>query len=308
MRSFCVSLLILVGSNLPAQVPTPAPTATTPVKPATATAPDKVVLTIGDEKMTAAQFEAFVETLPDQYRAQAKGSGKREVVEQLVTLKGLAQEARRRKIDQSTQYKTQQSFQAENLLAGLLVRELASSVKVGDADVRKYYDDHKADYEKVKTRHILIRFKGSPVPDGGKKELTEDEALAKAKALRARIVAGEDFAALAKAESDDTQTGMNGGDLDEFGHGQMVPAYDQAAFAQKPGQVGEPVKSQFGYHLILVEKHETKSLEAMRPEIEKQLTPDLVTKEIVRVKGQAAAVIDDAYFGPAAPTPPPPPQ
>ena len=254
--------------------------------------------------MTAAQFESFVEALPEQYRAQAKGSGKREMAEQLVTIKGLAQEARRRKLDQTAQYKAQQAFQAENLLAGLLFRELSASLKVSDADVRKQYDEHKADYERVKTRHILVRFKGSAVPTGGKKELSDEEALEKAKALRARILAGEDFAAVAKAESDDTQSGANGGDLDEVGHGQMVAPFDEAAFSQKPGQVGEPVKTQFGYHLILVEKHETKSFEEMRPEIEKQLTPDLVTKAVVKLKNQTASQIDDAYFGPPAPAAP----
>ncbi len=256
--------------------------------------------------MTAAQFENFVESLPEQYRAQARGAGKREVIEQLVTIKGLAQEAKRRKIDQTPQYKTQSAFQTENLLAGLLFRELSATLKVDDAALHKHYDDHKADYEKVKARHILIRFQGSPVPVGTKKDLTDAEALEKTKALRARIVAGEDFAAIAKAESDDTQSGANGGDLDEFGHGQMVGPFDQAAFSQKTGEVGEPVKSQFGYHLILVEKHETKSFEQMKPELEKQLAPDLVSKEVVRLKEQTPVTIDDAYFGPApAPAAPP---
>jgi peptidyl-prolyl cis-trans isomerase C len=257
--------------------------------------------------MTAAQYEAFVDALPEQYKTQAKGPGKREVVEQLVTVKGLAQEARRRKLDQGPQFKAQQAFQTENLLAGLLFRELSASLKVDEADARKHYDEHKADYERVKARHILIRFKGSVVPIGpGKKDLTDEEALEKAKALRVRILAGEDFGAIAKAESDDTASGANGGDLDEFGHGQMVGPFDQAAFAQKPGQVGEPVKTQFGYHLILVDKHEAKSFEEMRPEIEKQLTPDLVTQAVVKLKSQTTVQIDDAYFGPAAPTPPPP--
>src|SRR5439155_23129209 len=145
------------------------------------------------------------------------------------------------------------AFQAENLLAGTLYRDLTTNLKLEDTDVHKYYDDHKNEYERVKARHILIRFKGSSVPAGAKKELTEEEALEKVKALRARVVAGEDFATLAKAESDDVGSGANGGDLNFFGHGQMVGPFDQAAFAAPIGKVTEPVKSQFGYHLILVE-------------------------------------------------------
>src|SRR5439155_26888750 len=119
------------------------------------------------------------------------------------------------------------------------------------------------------------------------------------KALRARIVAGEDFATIAKAESDDTESGSSGGDLNFFGHGQMVPAFEQVAFAQKVGDLSEPVKSQFGYHLILVEKHETKSFDEMRPEIEKQLGPEMAQKAIEKLKSQTKVQIDDAFFGPA---------
>src|SRR5438093_795614 len=109
------------------------------------------------------------------------------------------------------------------------------------ADARKYYDAHKSEYERVKARHILIRFKGSPVPAGDKKDLTEEEALAKSKALREKIAGGADFATLAKAESDDTGSGANGGDLNFFGHGQMVPAFEQVAFKLPVGEVSEPV-------------------------------------------------------------------
>src|SRR5712671_306301 len=191
MRIFIFPLL-LIGGALSAQQTTPKPKTPLPVKPpaaapsdtATAQPFDKVVLKVGDEKMTIGEFEKFVDALPEQYRAQARGAGKRQIVDQLVSLKALAQEARKRKLDQDPGYKAQLAFQAENLLAGTLYRDLTTNLKVEDADVHKYYDDHKNEYERVKARHILIRFKGSAVPAGAKKELTEEEALQKAKALR----------------------------------------------------------------------------------------------------------------------------
>src|SRR6266851_3005822 len=273
MRIFLFAVLLSLGATLPAQVPAPKPKTPAPVKPPAAAAPadgfDKVVLTVGDEKMTAAEFEKFIEALPEQYRAAAKGPGKRQVAEQLVSLKTLAQEARKRKLDKDPAYKAQLAFQAENLLAGILYRDLSTNLKLDEADVRKYYDGHPNEYERVKARHILIRTKGAPSP-AVKAELTEEEALAKAQALRARIVAGEDFGTIAKVESDDAGSGKNGGELDFFGHGQMVPPFEQAAFAAPVGQITEPVKSQFGYHLILVEKHETKTFDEVRGEIEKK--------------------------------------
>jgi len=249
--------------------------------------------------MTAAQFEEFIASLPPQYRAAARGAGKRQLVDSLVGMKVLAQEARRRKIDQSPAFKAQLALNMESLLAGSLMNELQTSAKIQEADGRKYYDDHKTEYERVKARHILIRFKGSPVPVGDKKDLTEEESLEKIKALRARIVAGEDFAAVAKAESDDKGSGVNGGDLDFFGRGQMTPPFDQAVFALEVGKISEPVKTQFGYHLIEAQKRETKSFEEVRPEIEKKLGPELAQKAVEKIKSQTPVQIDEAFFGPA---------
>jgi parvulin-like peptidyl-prolyl isomerase len=78
------------------------------------------------------------------------------------------------------------------------------------------------------------------------------EALALANELRNRILAGEDFAALAGAYSDDTGSGANGGDLGWFGKGRMVAPFEEAAFSLPVGEVSEPVKTDFGYHLIEV--------------------------------------------------------
>src|SRR5258708_20003205 len=95
----------------------------------------------------------------------------------------------------------------------------------------------------------------------GQKNMSDEDALAKATDLRTKIVAGGDFAALAKAESDDTGSGANGGALGEFTHGRMVPQFEQAAFALPVGEVSLPIKTQFGYHCILVAKHETKNFQ-----------------------------------------------
>jgi parvulin-like peptidyl-prolyl isomerase len=302
MRFFSFSAVLLAGTIVSAQTPAPQPKPAAPgiKSPAAAETPaDKVVLAVGDEKMTAAQFQEFISALPEQYRAAAQGAGKRQVADQLVNLKTLAQEAKRRKMDQTPAFKAQLAFQTENLLAGVLFRDLSSTMKISEADSRKYYDAHKSEYERVQARHILIRFKGSPVPTGDKKDLTEEEALAKTTALRARIEKGEDFAAVAKAESDDTGSGANGGDLGMFGHGQMVPVFDQTAFSQPIGQVSQPVKSQFGYHLIKTEKKESKSFEEMRADIDKQLMPELAQKTIEDLKTKTPVTIDEGFFGPA---------
>lgn len=301
-----LNLLFLAGGALLAQAPAPPPTSSATPNPIGAISHpfDQVVLTVGNETMTVGQYNQLIDALPEQYQATARSAGKRQVVEQLINLKAMAQEARRRKLDQDPGYKAQVAFQSENILASVLFREMSANLKIEDADVQKYYDEHKREYERVKARHILIRMKGSPAPAGGKKELTDEEALEKAKALRARIVAGEDFATIAKAESDDTGSGANGGDLNFFSHGQMVPPFEKAAFAQPVGQVGEPVKSQFGYHLILVEKHESRTLDEVRPEIEKKLRPELAKQAVENLRKNTPVKVDDSFFGPGTPPPP----
>ena len=121
------------------------------------------------------------------------------------------------------------------------------------------------------------------------------------------FAAGEDFAALARVESDDTGSGANGGDLGFFGHNQMVPPFEAAAFAMKPGELSEPVKTPFGYHIIKVEERDAKTLEELRPDIEKRLRPEQAQKVMEELQKKAAVKLDPTFFGsePAIPTPPP---
>lgn len=263
---------------------------------AQAPAADPVVLTVGDQKITQSEFERIVSTLPEQAQAQAKSAdGRRQLADQLVELMVLAQQARAEKLDQVPDVKTRLEIGSDQILASAVYHALATP---DEAALRAYYDAHKSEMEQVHARHILIRFQGSPVPlRTGEKDLTEAEALQKCKDLRAKIAAGAKFAEVAQAESDDAGSGQNGGDLDTFGHGAMVPEFEKAAFALKVGEVSEPVRSQFGYHLILVESHTTKSYEEALPDIQKALGPAAADKAVNEMKAKASVKYDDSYFG-----------
>lgn len=123
--------------------------------------------------------------------------------------------------------------------------------QVSDADVQAYYNAHKADYhvdKQVKVRHILIS-----VPQGADAK-TDAAAKAKAQALLDQIRKGADFAALAKANSNDPGSKDSGGELGYVkADGTMVPAFQNAAMALQPGQTSDLVKTQFGYHIIQAE-------------------------------------------------------
>lgn len=259
---------------------------------------DSVVMTVGEQKITRSQFDEIIGTLSPQQQAQLRSpAARRRLAEQLADLMALAQDARTRKLDQDPKIKMQLELQSDQVLAQHVFQELMANAKPDDADLRAYYAAHKDEWEQVKARHILIRVKGSQAPaKPGEKELTDEEALAKINDLRAKILAGANFADIAKANSDDTGTAPNGGELGTFGKGRMVPQFEKAAFAQEVGKVGEPVKSPYGYHLILVEEHNTKTFDEVKPEIEQKIKPEIAQKQLDELKKKANVTFDDSYF------------
>jgi peptidyl-prolyl cis-trans isomerase D len=148
------------------------------------------------------------------------------------------------------------------------VEAIRAKLVVPPADIERVYNDRITEYttpEQVRASHILLKTEG------------KDEAAVRAQAeeLLKKARAGADFAALAKQSSEDEGSAPNGGDLDYFGRGRMVPEFDTVAFAMEPGQISEPVKTSFGFHIIkLVDKKvgTTRSLEEVRPQLLDQLT------------------------------------
>lgn len=129
---------------------------------------------------------------------------------------------------------------------------IVPKVTVNDAEVQKFYDSNKdkmKEPEQVKASHILIRV----APDADAK--AKKEARDKAEGLLKRVRAKEDFAALAKANSDDPGSKENGGNLDYFAKGQMVPEFDKAVWNMKKDEISDIVETQFGYHIIKVIDH-----------------------------------------------------
>jgi len=282
----------------------PAPPKTVPGTPAPAAAPeskvaqDAVVLTIGTQKLTRAQFELLLSAVAQNGHPATSPADKRKVAEQYGELETMAQEARKRMLDQSPETKQMMSIQTDSFLANMLAKKISDDAQFTDLDLRAHYDAHKDEFEEAKGSHILIRFKGSKVPlKPNEKDLTEAEALAKAQDLRAKIVAGADFATLAKAESDDVGSAAKGGDLGAFKHGQMVAPFDHAAFSAPIGQVTEPVRTDFGYHIIKITSRTSKTFEEAKADIEKQLKPKMAREALEKIKSQTPVTLNDEYFG-----------
>jgi parvulin-like peptidyl-prolyl isomerase len=254
--------------------------------------------------MTRTQFERLLATLPANVRGQASTpEGKRQLADRLAEMKVLAQEARRLGVAAKPEIVAQLKLQEENLLAASLYQQLVQTAKPSEAELKAAYESRKTEFEQAKARHILIRFQGSRIPARkDQKDLTEAEALAKAQELRARILKGEDFAAIAKTDSDDTASGATGGDLGEVTRGRMIPEFENAVFTQPLNQVSEPLKTQFGYHLIQVQERGTLEFDKVKADLEKAAAGESAAAQVKALHDKAKIELSDSYFGaPAAP-------
>jgi len=159
------------------------------------------------------------------------------VLKMLIDMKIVAHAAEGKKVGDSEEFKRRLAFARERLLMeSLLATE--GKAAVTDAAMKKVYEEASKQItgqQEVRARHILVE--------------TEDEA----KAVKAELDKGADFAELAKKKSKDPGS-ADGGDLGFFTKEQMVPEFSAVAFSLEPGKISDPVKSQFGWHIIKVEE------------------------------------------------------
>ncbi|MDI3481209.1 MAG: foldase protein PrsA [Tepidanaerobacteraceae bacterium] len=154
--------------------------------------------------------------------------------------------------------KTFEKVLKDQLIINNLKEKLTSDVKVTDEDVKKYYESNKDMFKlpspEIRASHILVA--------------TEEEA----QEILAQIKAGKDFAELAKKYSIDPGTKDKGGDLGYFGKGTMDPEFEKVVFSLKQGEVSQPVKTKFGYHIIRVTGERTSlSFDDVKDYIKKNL-------------------------------------
>lgn len=148
--------------------------------------------------------------------------------------------------------------------------EKKGNLTVTEVEAKEFYDKNQRFYrerEGVKASHILIKLEQNATPE------QEKEALDKVNAIAARIKGGESFEEIAKTESQGPSADK-GGDLGFFSKGQMVQPFEEAAFKLKIGDISEPVRTRFGYHLIKVHERredKQKTFDEVRPQIEESL-------------------------------------
>ncbi len=218
---------------------------------------DKILAKVGALTVTEKEVDDFLIELGARGQGYNTPEGRRAILEQIISSKLLLLDARHNLFETEPEFKAELAKLRENLLINYAGNKVLASVKVNDEDVKKYYEDNLDKFrqgETVNADHILVE--------------SEEKALE----ILAKIESGEVSFGDAAKEYSSCPSGQRGGNLGDFGRGQMVPEFDTAVFELEVGEITKtPVKTQFGYHLI---KLNSKSESSVMPyeEIAPQLS------------------------------------
>lgn len=193
--------------------------------------------------------------------------------------------AEAKKMGDGADFKRKIAFARNKLLMEQLLQSVGKEALTDEA-MHKVYDEavkQLGEQQEVHARHILIR--AAPGDEKAGKE-AED----KIKAVIERLKKGEDFAKVASDVTEDPSGKANGGDLGYFSKEQMVPEFSDTAFKLEKGQISEPVKTQFGWHVIKVEDKRAKAVpkfEEVKPQIESYVTRKAQAELVTKLRAEA---------------------
>jgi hypothetical protein len=248
--------------------------------------------------MTAADVENFIQALPPDYRAFYSGQGKRALPANIVRVKVLTAEAIKQKLDQQPQTALAIAIARESILAEAARKHIEEGIPVSEQELREFYQKDKTQSEEVRIAHILIRTENAPLKSGDPSHpgLPESEARKKLTDIRKRILAGADFAQMAKQYSEDGATAASGGDMGVVQRDKIIPPIVNAAHALEPGQVSDILATPFGLEIIKVEEKRTKPFEEVRQALEAQYRESKTREIVQRLVDQNQVFIDQEFF------------
>ena len=235
------------------------------MKDAPKTDPEKVLAKVADREIREKDIDQVIRMMgPQGAMMYDNPQGRKAVLDELVSMHLFALKGAEEKLDQTPEFKTAVETFRNQSLARAAIDASLKDVTVSDEEAKKFYDEHPDQFtqpERVHVRHVLIS-----------DDVTSADAIAK---IQADLKAGVSFDEVAKSRSL-CPSAAQGGDLGEVSKGQMVPEFEAAAFALKnPGDLSEPVKTRFGWHIIRLEGRTPSSLEPfdnVKPQLLQYLT------------------------------------
>ena len=224
---------------------------------------NKILATVNGKEITENDLNMAMTRFPQENQAFfATEQGKAQLLEQLISFELVSKYAADEKLDETEEYKEQLEILKKDLLIQAGVKKVLDAVTVTDEEVKAFYDNNPNMFKgeaSVRAKHILV------------------DSEEKAKEVKAAIDGGVSFEEAAQKNSS-CPSSSQGGDLGFFTRGRMVPEFEEAEFELAIGEVSEPVKTQFGYHLIKVEE---KTVEVTKSfdEVKDQLKVNLLSQK-----------------------------
>ena len=209
---------------------------------------NKVLAVAAGYEITEKDLNAIISRYPQEQRGALQSEEKKkQLVEQLISFELMNKFGKEIQLDKTQEYKDAMENISKEVITSMAINKVLSDVTITDKEVKKYYEDNKEAFGQpatVSARHILVE--------------TEEEA----NKAREEILSGKISFGDAAMKYSTCPSNQQGGNLGEFSKGMMVPEFEEAAFTSEIGKVTEPVKTQFGYHLVLVDAKNEASIKS----------------------------------------------
>lgn len=241
---------------------------------------NKVLAIVAGEEITNADLDGFLKNVPMEQRGYASNPQYRDsFLDRLIIYRAYAKMAEEQKMDETEEFKKIMENARKEFLAQFAINQVLKDITVSEEEIEQFYGanaQHFINGETVNAKHILVK---------------EEQECIK---IFAKIAKNEISFEDAAKEYSTCPSGERGGDLGEFGKGQMVKEFEDAAFSGEVGQVLGPVKTQFGYHLIKVEERKEASIVPL-DEVHEKIEKMLMQQKQNQVYTEKAAELKEKY-------------
>lgn len=222
---------------------------------------NKVLAVAAGNEITEKDLNAIISRYPEEQRGALQSEAKKkQLTEQLISFELMNKFGKEIGLDKTQEYKDAIENISKEVITSMAINKILSDITVTDEEVKKYYEENKEAFGQpatVAARHILVE--------------TEEEA----NKAKDEISSGEISFGDAAMKYSMCPSNMQGGNLGEFSKGMMVPEFEEAAFKAEIGVITEPVKTQFGYHLIVVDAKNEASVKSF-DEVKDNVLNDLL--------------------------------
>jgi len=261
---------------------------------ANASPTQKVVLRVGDAKVTQADVDYLIGSLSPQVQKAVASQGRKPVGDEYAMMLLLSQKARSEHMDAAPDFQQRIALEKLQLLAQEEYRRIAGGIQVSPDEIGAYYNAHKNDFEEAQVREFVVRKKPADAK-AGDPGLSAVEAKARLAAIQKALEAGTDIKQVAK-QFDVPNVVMVNPEPQTVHRGEMMPALDEAAFGLKDNQFSEPVDTPQALVLLQVMEHQQPELKTVSPQIENELRQQKLHAALDDIKAKANIWMDPEYF------------